>query len=291
MKTLLLIMTFFFFSLQNVFCENDKVVSSVNLPYYYHHFSECRNDELLIDTLLAYYDEYTREQQVNVIDFMIDSLMSEGLSFRLENFISYKINPSELTETHKRKIMDIALKYKSIILITFFGKLNEKSFIPILRDFWKSNQKSSFSRSLESTLFRLGDSIIIEKWMSYMEKAPKKRDTLSISYYNYFEDIIENGKNKKVFDRLLLIMLTYPNKQMRVDYAYPCCYQVFEPLSMFFYRSIFRYIKDAPIFDNRMKNRNVIKKDDVMYYNFPEEYKQKYLNWIKEHIDDYEFVE
>lgn len=277
------------FSFQYVFGEEIDRESKIKLPYYFYHYSECKEDELLIDSLVSCYDMYSIEQQNLVADFIVDSAMSKRTSYLIESFFLSKINISAMSKRQKDKLMERTISYLTPNLLEFWVKLQDRSYTNILHEWWKSSENLNDSFYLEYALFKLGDIEVINKWMNVMETATEKHDILDYDYYIFLKRIMLCPRNKVIYDRLIGIMLKFPDKLMRIDYEYYKTSDVYETLFMFIYRDISKQIKNAPNFWGsiiRIKNENGAK-----YYEYPEKYMQKCLNWIKEHIDDYEFVE
>lgn len=288
-KAVLLMM--FVISQQNVFSESGRVDNAKDFPYYFYHYSKCSNDEAFVDSLLHDFEGYSRAQKVQLVDFAVDTLLPNGQSIVLQQFLYRNARKIDFTKRQKDKIMEITLRQKAALLIGFWANLNDTSYVKPLHELWLLNTNSNVNKCLESTLFTLGDDSVVEKWMNFVETEPINNDTLSANYYIIFSQIIRFGKNKRIYDRLMGVMLQFPDRQVCVDFAYPNVRHAYEPLSMLFYRSMDRNIKNAPSFDFRMKRDNSVTENGVKSFNFPPKYKRKYLDWIKAHLRDYEFVD
>lgn len=255
------------FSFQYVFGEEIDSESKIKFPYFYYHFSECKNDQLLIDSLSSFYDDYSIDQKKHVVDFVIDSMMTKGSSFLIENFFSQKVGRS-LTKQQKDKLMERTLKYGTPGLLTYWIDLRDESYILPLHNWWANNKESELRPNFEYALIRLGDIELLDNWLKNLEITPMNSDTLDLEYLLCFQRLNIYNFDKKLYDRLLSIMLKYPDIIMRTDYSYSGRRFVYEPLSMFFYRTLSPNLKGAPKFDKKMKSDNIYRKMDLIIIIF-----------------------
>lgn len=261
------------------------------LPYYVYHYSECKSEHAFLDSLLDFYDEYSIEQRVQIMDFIVDTFLTKDRSFTVESFIQNNVREIPFTKRQKDKLMEITLKTESGKLIDFWGLLGDESYMKPLHDWYMSHPESAKSDITEKTLFRLGDEMIVEKWISFLESEPAKGKDLEDDYFEHLRYIVKLSNSKKIFRRLFDIMLKYPKVQMKTDYAYPCCKHVYEPISMFFYHHMAYRLKDAPKYDYKKMKTYSYQKDNVTYYNIPDEVMKPYLDWCKKHRNDFELEE
>lgn len=258
------------------------------LPYYFSHPQECNLCDDLIDTLIHCYPSYSKERQTQVIDFFIDSFLYKGGYSNIQYFLSQDVEPKSFTKRQKDKLLEITFKYQSRILVFFWGDLQDVSYVKPLREWYKSHQNVEYAFDFQCVLFRLEDEETCRQWKEYMLTEPAKVDTLDDDYFFHFDEIMRYKKNREYFDLLFDVMLKFPDKQMTVGKSYPSFMRnVYEPISMFFYRKMFGNLKGAPEFDYEMMLKNEVERNRIFYYRLPDEYKAKYLGWCKKHLKDY----
>lgn len=265
---------------------NEKETTNTKMPWGYYHFSQSNQYEL-IDSLIFQYESESKYGRMEIIDFIIDSVVSKSYDSypNAIRFLTEQERCKEYTLSQKQRIMDMLVSNYDSSLLPIFSEEKDSLFRNQLKNkLYYSNKISEdiIKQQLRLFLFEKNDDDVVLEWI---------RELKSGNYRDKISNICNYPRRRDLFDELMIVLKEHHDEYICcVDHLTGTCTNICSSVMYIMSQHFAMVIKDFPEIDHKTDLKTENRKNG-RYTFTSKKYTEKVLSWCETHQNNYQFIE